>query len=177
MNERAIAFLDMDGVLVDLHESILRAHQIEDPYSDTANLGEYNLSKVTGIPASELWRPLGEEFFANLNPTPWAYQLVEYIEPRFDEVYIATSPTWHPGCAAGKLRCIQTLFPRYARHYFLTPQKQLLAGVGRVLFDDCLGHCEKWLVADGRACLVPAPWNKRHGQDVMEVVRNYVERL
>ena len=156
-------FLDMDGVLANWTGSVCRLFD-RDPEQVMRDWpeGEAKLNKVLGVSGNELWRRLdaaGQGFWDGLEPYPWANELVELCRG-MGEVVILTSPSYDPGCLAGKLSWLQDFFhDRKFRDYIITNKKSLLARDNSLLIDDNDGHCEKFEKAGGQAIVFPQPWN------------------
>ena len=160
--------LDMDGVLADWAGGACRLHGIANPYDDPKNHGQYRLEDLTGLPKAQFFGRMGEEFWADLDPTPDCFDIVEVAESVFgnDNVCILTSPVATHGCPEGKRRWLRRHLPRFyhSRRYLIGAAKQFCAGPYSVLVDDSdanvdLFRSDPWC---GYAVLVPRPWNSGH---------------
>jgi 5'(3')-deoxyribonucleotidase len=153
--------LDMDGVLADFVGGICRAHDRSNPFDDPANRGRYEMTDIWGISATQFWKPADEEFWANLEPTPEASEVVRLAVETvgIDNVCILSSPRSDPHCIPGKIRWIKRHFPELDRRYLFGPRKEFCAGLGRTLIDDYDVNVTGFYNAGGRALLFPRPWN------------------
>lgn len=169
-------FLDMDGVLCDFIGAAFAAHgQRFDP--ETYPKGVWDCESVIGCnDADEFWQRIdfaGEAFWENLDPYPWASDLVERL-CNMDLVTISTSPSRSPYSYSGKRRWLQKHgFDRIDSMF--GKSKHLLASTGRVLIDDGEHNTTKWEAAGGVAVLVPQPWN--NGDPVDEMVPHIMDQL
>lgn len=159
-------YLDMDGVLCDFARGSLRVHRRLDALENYPP-GEWDIGRVIGLSGSDFWHPIhfhAELFWAELEVLPWAERLVEFCESLVlpGRVYLASCPSDHAMSAAGKLMWINRHFPQFQKRFFLTPNKRLLAGPGRLLIDDNDGNCMDWHQDGGAAFLWPQPWNAAH---------------
>jgi 5'(3')-deoxyribonucleotidase len=135
---KALVFLDMDGVIADFVGGITSLHGRPSPYSDPKNFGEFHMDKIWGMTAEEFWAPLNRinsfDFWANLNPTPEAHDIVDLLSSRYgvENVCILTSPTLDSGCVPGKRAWTERHFPQLAKNMLFGSAKQFLAGPGRI---------------------------------------------
>jgi hypothetical protein len=161
-------FLDMDGTLVDFRAGALKAHGWTLPDDD----GEYEFWKKFEVTASDFWGPLrNEEFWANLQPTPEAFNLVLLAEKYFgvDNVFLCSSGAC-PRSGIGKLMWIEKYLPHYrGRVQLLGPDKYKMARPGYVLIDDYDLYIEQWRMAGGHAITFPRPWNTMHAASVSQL--------
>ena len=160
---KPICFLDLDGVLVDFVGGALKLHGKELPHHETS----WDFMAQLGIGPEAFWSPMGEDFWANLEPTPEMPHIVELVESHFNrDVYLCTSPCQTPGCTTGKARWVEKHLPNYRRKLILLGGKDLFAGPNRVLIDDHDKNVEAWRLAGGMAVLVPRPWNLHRNSQV-----------
>ncbi|MFT5126811.1 MAG: 5'(3')-deoxyribonucleotidase [Rhodothermales bacterium] len=155
-------FVDMDGVLVDFVGAALRRHERR---VDEWPPGEFNMAKVLGIPRRDFWGPLeGAEFWATLEPTAEAHELMAVLEAEFGswELCILSSPTRDPQCSAGKVQWLQRCLPDYSRRFLLGPEKRFCAGPDSLLIDDADHNVDRFREAGGCGILFPRPWNRLH---------------
>lgn len=156
-----VILLDMDGVIADFVGAIFKAHG-QLPNYGTWPPGEYDCSKVLGISKSDLWRTADKDpdFWRNMPVLENGFKLYEALKTT-REIFIATSPSLDPNCAAGKVEWLQKYFGRNFRNYIITPHKYLMAEAG-ILIDDDDERCEKFRRAGGTAIVYPQPWNSKH---------------
>lgn len=155
-----IAFVDLDGVLVDsIAEMFRRFGRGKTPKSCE---GSYDTSTILEIP--DPWSQFGADFFADAEWTPDGKDILSAVGSIVGEenVRICTSPTYETTSAAGKLAWIRRNLPTYERRYVLTPDKWLLAAPDRVLIDDCDTEVELFREHGGHAILVARPWNSQY---------------
>jgi 5'(3')-deoxyribonucleotidase len=179
---KRIVFCDMDGVLADFHAGALRL--CGKPPLTTAvcrQMGKfqlpYSMEEVTG--RRDIWefiRDAGSAFWADLEPTPWAYDLMALLRSVDRKLTILTSPgsTAASYACVGKIAWLKQHFDIDPRHVIFASRKHLLAAPGRILVDDMQEHCDEWTTAGGHAVLIPQPWNsgwERTAEDVVEGVK------
>lgn len=90
-------FLDMDGVVSDAHDAFLRAMGRED-LVDNYPAGEFNVNKVAGVSATEMWRAVqrqGRKLWSKMPELPWARELYEGLRKIGDVVFL-TAPSQDP---------------------------------------------------------------------------------
>jgi 5'(3')-deoxyribonucleotidase len=158
--------LDMDGVIADFVAGACAHHGIANPWDRPEMLGEWDFMKALpeGMSATTFWGSLGLDFWANLDKTSEADELVEYLEQRFGEenICILSSPCLTPGCVEGKLLWIKKHYPRLARSYLFGPRKEFCARPNTLLIDDLDHNVWKFREHGGAAILFPRPWNSSH---------------
>lgn len=161
-------FLDMDGVLCDFITAAFSAHGMRFDPEDYPR-GEFACEKILGITANEFWRRVdsgGEAFWENLEPYPWALDLVKELQ-QIDRVIIATSPSRSPASYSGKRRWLQKMGLCRLDSMFGS-QKWLMSRPGRTLVDDSHHNTVAWEGEGGRAIVIPQPWN--YAEPVDDVV-------
>lgn len=158
----------MDGVLCDFISAAFSAHGVRyDP--TTYPRGQFACESVLGVTTNEFWRRIdfgGECFWENLEPYPWAIDLVKELQ-RIEKVVIATSPSRSPASYSGKRRWLQKMGLCKLDAMF-GAQKWLMSRPGRVLVDDGEHNTTKWTKEGGSVYLVPQPWN--HAEPVSDLV-------
>jgi hypothetical protein len=139
----------------------------------------YWLSKVYGRPRSELWGPLGYEFWANLKPYPWAHELIGLLAEKvgMERICILTSPITTDGCLDGKIHYIRKNFPEFSRRFLIGPAKEFCAGPGHALIDDHEGNTEPFVEAGGQAFLFPAPYNANFKEHPIPALKRWLETI
>lgn len=155
---RPVAFIDLDGVLVDFVAGAKAAHGKDIPHRDC----RWGLEEQFGLTKDEFWAPLDYNFWVNLPWTEEGYLLLSGVETIFgDQVVLMTSPCDAPGGVEGKVKWIKKNLPRYSKKFFVGPPKHLAAGPGKILIDDHEVNTDQFVTHGGRALLVPRPWNRR----------------
>lgn len=158
-----IAFVDLDGVLVDWHSAAFAAHGrtlVEAEYP----IGLWNTWEFLGLSgAAEFWKAIDgvAGFWESLLPLPWIDRVLEIAWSLADEVKIATSPSANPAAYSGKRAwCDRYLGGRF--ELILCRSKHLLARPDRILIDDADHNCDAFTNEGGRALLFPRRWNMLH---------------
>jgi hypothetical protein len=154
------AFLDLDGVLVNLVDRLAEVHEVPHRYETWP--ATYDLSVPLGKSQEAIWnhpRVQGSEFWATLPKHDWADDLVKMLLREFDgHVSFLSQTVRDPWCAAGKACWIKEHYPRVP--FLLGTEKVAVAAPGFVIVDDYEVNIEKWQKAGGCGILFPAPWNR-----------------
>ncbi len=155
-------FLDMDGVLVNFVAGALKAHRRQ--FSELKP-GAWDFHEALGIEPSAFWNMLkGPTFWRCL---PWmddGRAILALVERVFgaENVCLLTSPCLDPECATGKVRWLEEQLPEYKRRFLIGPQKDFVAGPGKVLIDDSPKNVQAFCAAGGEGLVVPRFWNHLH---------------
>ena len=177
-----IIFIDMDGVLVNFVDGVLRLFHRE-TLMDNWPDGATNVQKVLKIKRSEMWAAiddLGACFWRNLETYPWAGDLVHGCQELGEVVLISSPSLASPLCLAGKKAWINERFGPEFRNYIFTPQKHLLAGPDRFLIDDFETQHKKWIDHGGECGFIfGQPWNANGcgGRDGWSETKRILETL
>ena len=162
--------LDVDEVLADWSGAALRLFGLErEPFLARwfAEAPEvWDMFSTPGFPLerAQAWAQLeaaGADFWAQIEPTPWAREL--YARSReLAPTVLLTRPSRDPASASGKLAWMQAHFggAKFG-DYLIGPPKHLLARPGAVLVDDHPSNCAAFRDAGGAAVLFPALGNER----------------
>lgn len=148
-------FIDMDGVLVDFNGGVAKEFGVD--LSKNYNW-HFDYKELFGLTRDEFWHSIErDEFWANLEPLPWAHEMLKMLEPY--EPCILTTPAMCT--ASGKQRWIKNYLPRYwnTGRYLIGPAKAYCASPGAVLIDDKEQNVLDFREAGGQAVLFPAMWN------------------
>jgi 5'(3')-deoxyribonucleotidase len=163
-----IALLDMDGVIVDFVAGAMRAHGISKTQEQLweGSLGQWDMAPLFRVSWDEFFRPMSEDWWANLDWTPDGEAILKMVEERFDQVVIVTSPIMTTGCHEGKLRWMRRHLPKkYSRgsgHIFATP-KHLMSNPSHVLIDDRDENVDRFRAYGGGVAVeVPRISNRQH---------------
>lgn len=154
-------FVDIDGVLADFVSASIAVHGGQYDEEAYPKL-EWSIANVLGITESEFWAKIDAtepNFWPNLDPYPWALNLLESVRTR-GRVSLLSTPSKHSSCHSGKRQWVDRWVSDC--ELILCKSKDLLSGPGRVLIDDNDGNCEKWRARGGTAILFPQPWNQNH---------------
>lgn len=148
-------FLDMDGVLTDFVKSALaRTGLMAVPYKDTQSYNWYNQY----MSSNAFWGQLeGADFWAELEPLPWALPLIDAVERYDPEYMICTSCSLDPACPSGKMLWLRDHLGLSPKRTVMLNNKSLLAAPDRVLIDDTPIKVSNWVKAGGRATLLVHP--------------------
>ncbi len=162
-----ICFLDIDGVLVDFVGGMLKSHLRDNPWNDPANMGEWEMGRLLGLPRFDFWLPANNwTWWHWLKATEDGSGILGAVEKFFgrDSVYLLTTPASPHQDAerAGKLHWINKVYPRYTDRTFFGGPKAALAHSGSFLIDDGDDNVDQFFNAGGHAILVPRPWNSGH---------------
>jgi hypothetical protein len=152
-------FIDLDGVLADVHRHIAEQFGCPIPEVRPAPLGYVSDALGEGF-----WKTLDAEFWAAVPPTAWFKDLLEVMEAIFgEEVCILTDPMGLAPAMVGKVRWIERHAPGYAAHRVLLGSgKHFCAGPGKVLVDDSDANVAHFAADGGEGVLFPREWNGSH---------------
>jgi 5'(3')-deoxyribonucleotidase len=152
-------YVDLDGVLVDWMGAASEVLGVNP--KDWVPGKELHVS--AGISKSEMWRRIdavGADFWANLEPYPWAMDLWQAVSS-VGEARICSTPSFHPSSAAGKVMWMHKFFGSDFRDYTLMKDKYVLANPRSVLIDDKDEHIQNFNREGGVGILFPQHWNSR----------------
>lgn len=158
-------FLDMDGVLVNMHRPVLAAYDMESRLSgDQWPMTTNRLNEVMHPPIKQedLWRKVNDtkQWWSELEPYEWHLQLVNFLHAHFQSVRILTHPQDHEGCYAGKLLWLHAHLPRFIKIIY-AEEKWLLGCQDRFLIDDTPSVVRAWRKTGGAGIVFPQTWNTR----------------
>jgi len=156
---KTIAFVDMDGVLVDFVAGVLKHFGREHiPHRDI----QWGIEEQMGCTKDEFWGQLGHLFWANLPWTNEGKALLDGVRRICgDNIVILTSPSRTPGCVDGKLDWVRREIPALADSVIMCKRKGFVAHSNAVLLDDHNKNVDEFSEAGGRTLLIPRPWNRR----------------
>ena len=168
-------YLDLDGPMVDWQGGVYKL------FKEITPAGQGLAHEVLGVSKSEIWKRVyraGSEWWAELEPTPWAHELYDEL-CRAGEVVILSSPSHIPAGASGKVKWMKKFFNGNFRDYVLTSRKELLAKKGDILIDDMESNIAKFSQNGGDGILFPRPWNYNADKSdrAFEVTLNLVSQL
>lgn len=170
LNSLRKIFLDLDGVIVNIHPSAFASAGVtlekESDYPDGYGwdlVGAVNkfrqVHRWGALSANGFWSRLNYGFWRNLPLYEGARELVTALE-LYGEVYFVTTPTLDPGCAGAKFGWVREHFPKYRKKTWIGSDKSVFAAIpGAILIDDRDRNCDDFIAAGGQAILVPRPWN------------------
>lgn len=175
--QKYIIVSDMDGVLCDFVGGALRAHGRSETHD---SIDTWNFYEKWGMTLEEFLEPCRSvEFWENLEPYPWAVEMLERISKNF-VVFIATAPPdcveAAGACAVGKYRWLKKHTGIDPGHVMIGARKHLLADPLKILIDDGAHNLVKFQEHGGLAIGFKQPWNKfeHNWEDVLKELDNYV---
>lgn len=186
---RSILYLDMDGVLVNFVGGLCREFGISecDLIASHPKPLPWDLESLLGRPFAEIDAKLDEGFWFNLEPYPWADQLIDMASKIFKHrLFLCTSAgnagtNFFNRAIVGKSLWIHKHYPQLADSLIVTFQKWQLAGYERILLDDCEDHVQQFIDNDGGAILFPQWWNsewqRQESGDVLDFVKGKLKSL
>lgn len=149
--------VDLDGVLVDFVRGTLALHHADLEYKDV----RWDFDK-TLFPSNvgKFWEPLGFDFWANLDWTPFGKDLLSGLVEiaGANNICFCTSPCQTIGSVEGKIEWLRRNIPSMSRQFMVTPVKYF-AAKGNILVDDRDENCSDFIKHGGTSLLVPALWN------------------
>jgi hypothetical protein len=164
-------FLDLDGVIVDLHLPLMALWgakiDSEDEYPRGFDwdiqgaVGDIRDSK--GLPPltctpSQFWNTMTRDWWYNLLPYPTAIHFVRWLETGPFDICLATAVV-NADSAAARVDWIHKWLPEYDHKSLIGYPKYLLAGPDCILIDDRDKNCDEFAAAGGTSILVPRAWN------------------
>lgn len=178
-------YLDLDGVLVELNESLCNLHG-DNPYQRPTGIGEQSLEMLLGVSAQELWSKSDASWWAGLPWTSDGEEILRIVEYYFGvaNVCLLTRPLPYEidegQSVLGKLRWVHNNLPRYDNRVLVGAAKEFCAGsIEHTLIDDTDVNTEQFTLHGGRAFLVPRIWNTRHRRrgEVLETLNKFLKSL
>ena len=175
--------LDLDGVLVNLVDGITERFGWEYPadvidHTKRTERMPYRLHEVFGVAWGDIWPHLGRDFWANLKPLPWAFDVVAALEKRYgDQICLLTAPIETDGAIDGKRDWIKKHLPQYRFRQQIGTAKWFCASSRHVLIDDHEENLKLFREADGHTFLFPAPWNRRFKEDAGSAVQEWIRAM
>jgi len=172
-----LAFLDLDGVVVDFIGGALRQHGWNDLNSATVS---WTFWRDKGLSDTDFWESKNHEFWANLEITEDGLEILNVVERIVgrNNIFICSSPCLTKGCTSGKATWVDRHLPvGYGQRLVLTGRKEVMAGKDRILIDDHDENLQQFASAGGRTCCVPRPWNKMREHPPVESVVKQLERI
>ncbi len=152
--------LDMDGVIVNFVEGANKVH-----YKTPIIWNRWEAYKDAGLTTSDFWEKItnkGERFWYELEPYPWANELINILTRQFGlNIIFCSTPAKDGYSAAGKMHWLEKYYPTYAGDFILTPRKDILSNSGCIMLDDSDDNINAY---SGDRILFPQPWNKNKGK-------------
>lgn len=173
--------LDLDCVLADFVGGACRAwglrteealaHWTPGEYGMSAPLSAA-LGMTPVMSEATFWVQLNgrPEFWADLNPLPWAEELVALVKSMTEDWHVVTSPSLCESSYVGKLRWCRKFFGPTFDRLSMHRHKYLYAHDGVCLVDDYDANCRAFVrnpltgrSTGGHAVTFPAHHNHLHG--------------
>lgn len=157
MSHEHIILLDMDGVIVNFIDGIIKSLELDLSHDDWAT---WDYHEKLGISKSAFWRAMHEkDWWRSLLPYPWASELVRELKKDYEVVY-CTSPSLDSSCPSQKIEWLRDYcFMGMENAYQIGPMKCLNARSGAILIDDYDVNVDNYRMAGGRAITFPQAWN------------------
>jgi hypothetical protein len=174
----------INQILVDLDDvcnhftmtalSMLLGRQVEESefpvwvgYDLTAAYNVLNLGE--DVTVDEFWPMVTPDIWSYMprrEDTDWLLDLCAECVGR-ENVLICTKSLGHPMHFVGKIQWMYDNLPNWIQgQYSITPLKHAYARHDVMLIDDCAGNVDKFTdTRNGRAILVPRPWNRHYRLD------------
>lgn len=172
--------LDLDEVLNVITLDLLKFDGIDLDGMEDYNSAAYDIigfiAERRGEPRmglAEYWERIPRELWANATRSPDFDSILTFCDEKvgLKNTIIATSPTKCPECMAGKYEWIvKNLPPALQRNWAITPRKWWFGRNDTLLIDDLEANGEEMAKQGGSAIIVPRPWNKWAGHDVMDAL-------
>lgn len=179
-------YLDMDGVLADFHGSALAAHGVKETHRDQWPTPGQDLQERLGLGMHDhsstsnerFWGPINliQDFWINLEPFPWLKDLIslcdQYVSGTHG-VVICSSPasSWNGEDKRQKLNWLDK--HEIYREVKFETHKASLSKPGTLLIDDWEKQVDPFNQGEGKAILVPQPWNSNYVYS--QVTLSYVQ--
>jgi hypothetical protein len=159
-------FVDMDGVLSDFVGGSAKLFgTTEARLTLTWTPGDFEMCHALSLESDdELWRriDLVPGWWENLDPLPWAKELLDLVRSGPGEVFICSTPSAGRHSPCGKVEWMRRHIDPYFTDYILTSHKYLLAAPDRVLIDDSTANCDRFSRAGGVSVLFSMIGNRNH---------------
>lgn len=153
-----IILLDMDGVIADFVGRSIEVAGLP-VTSEMINKWDYFDEYMS---SKEFWDKIDnhEGYWENLDPYPWADDLVRTCKS-LGTVYYASAPALHHNCCEGKIKWLRKhgFMSKSKNTYMFGPDKWLMARKGRILIDDSQENIKNFNYAGGIGYLFPQTWN------------------
>jgi 5'(3')-deoxyribonucleotidase len=173
-----IPFLDLDGVIVDFAQGCIDWYNLDCTPEDFTEWGAI-FDFFTGKEI-DFWEGLTDKFWIGLGFTKEAKRILTLVGPM--KPCILTSPS-HIGGSGGKQQWIKENLPDYynEERYLIGPAKNYMAHKNSLLIDDAEENVDKFRKGvngnGGHAILVPRPWNRLRGNDVLKHIKTELDKI
>lgn len=181
--------LDMDGVIANWVGATCLDLGVRNPYEydpDNCN-GRWDIFRLLGRTEAEedaYYASINNyEFWRDLEPMPEAHEIVDTLCEYFGRhnVCILSSPGHMEMSMPGKVMWLRKHFPYFAENanFMFGKGKHFCAHPDAVLIDDFDKNVEAFREHNGKAFLVPRPWNADYAQEpnLIQTLKNFLETL
>ena len=135
-NKEIIICVDSDGVLFNFLKSACQILNVEYPKNYQFESDTWLYDKC-GLTKKQFWSKInGHNFWANLEPFPWAPKLIDTIKRNTDNWIILSKPSLDAGAYSGKFKSFQINFGIGNRLWLAARNKEFFAGPNKILIDD-----------------------------------------
>lgn len=168
--------LDVDGVLCNFIDGIIKSKGLDITHDQWHN---WNHHIHLGMTDEEFWEITRvPDWWLNLQPYPWASDLIGLFNDFFDVVY-CTSPSLDSSCPSQKVEWLRRhgFMSETRNDYIIAPKKELLARPDAILIDDSFNNCDRFRMAGGTAIVFPQPWNSVQATDKVEYVVQKIKKV
>ena len=156
--------LDCDGVLANFVGRAIEAAHLPITHEEVSRWNFFD----EFMTVQEFWECVDADpdFWTDLDPYPWARELVDAIRSLRFDIVITTSPSRNPSSASGKLFWLRKhgFLADHSVDYMIGHHKHLLAGSDTILIDDSDANVRRFRESGGRAILFPQRWNANRSQ-------------
>lgn len=177
-------YLDIDGVLNAWQLYQLREFGVDISYDDWPENFGWDICGVYNHFAGESWTY--DDFWSGVTYDHWVdaprSEIFDKLIERSaklvgkENVFLATSPTRDPDCAAGKTKWVQGHCPKWLhQNLMIGSKKHLMSQPGRLLIDDADHNIDAWTAEGGLGLLVPRPWNRNRKLNTVEAVDTWLD--
>ena len=172
----------MDDVLVDITGAGLKHFNLQNPYDDLKNRGNYGLAEMCAMSWKDMWYTLDKDFWMSIPKLPWCDTLIQFAYDRVgkENTYILSAPVKSDGCSIAKLNWVSEHYPELQNHIILTRGKYGAVGDDGILIDDS-EHNEEEFTKRGKSSsfyLFPSYSNAKHALvDTMLSTNDFVVGL
>lgn len=171
--ERKKIFVDLDGVLANFVQGAIKLFNLQDVMLpedicswDIANeviLGDYlkgSLGKMEK--QARFWNKINrtKNFWLNLKPFTWNYDLTNFIKKLDPKFKLCTSHIDNPNCLSEKAMWVKLYLNMSAGSIIFCTDKSLLAKSNHILLDDSDENISSFISSGGQGILFPQTWNR-----------------
>ncbi len=155
--------LDMDEVLVDFVGGALAIHGwTREQFEAKRPREHWDMTGPMDLTNKQFWAPIhdaGEKFWIDLQPLPWAKELLSLVSAVSTESFIVTTPFGNAASYSGKAKWLTNYFGEGFNQWIPTWHKRLLAMPGAVLIDDREQNVLDFREAGGDGIIFPSLGN------------------